>query len=67
MDEPVLTMLDVAEDDAGALVAVEVRERDAQDDGSLKCSGTEPGEHDKNHDHAGGNSINHYVALHATT
>ena len=47
-------MLDDAEDDTGALVAVEVRERDAQDNGSLKCSGTEPGDHDKNHDHAGG-------------
>ena len=46
-------MLDDSENDAGALVAVEVRqERDAQDDGSLKCSGTMPGDHDKNHDHA---------------
>ena len=31
-DDGALAMLDGAEDDAGALVAVEVRERDAQDD-----------------------------------
>ena len=46
-------MLTDAEDKAGALATGDVREeRDGQDDGSFKCSGTMPGDHDKNHDHA---------------
>ena len=55
-------MVDGTDDDAGPLAAGEARERDAQaNDGSLRCSGTAPGDHDKNHDHAGGNSINRFM------
>ena len=62
-DEPgagALAILDDVEDDAGPLAAGGARDHDAQDKaGSLKWSGTLPGDHVKNRDRAGGNSINH--------
>ena len=58
-----LVVLAAAEDEAGALVAADVREREraARAEWSLKCSGTVAGDQDKNHDHSDANSINHLM------